>query len=122
MTEPKFQHDCQNCQYLGTFYDLDVYLCNRPGDVSDGSIIARFGDYCGDYYSSPLRLFYQQLDDAELKIGLGVGGPSMPFRDFLFSEHTCTYYKAWLVALSLLALRPMAKDDPDDAPHDESQD
>lgn len=111
MPEPKFQHDCDNCEYLGKFFDMDVYLC-RPSDrgILGGSIIARYSDEAPDYYSSPISVLRPQLEDPEHRIGLGVDGPSMPMQEWLFSSEVCTYYKAWLLALALMPIKQLLKE------------
>ncbi len=45
---PIYQHDCKQCEYLGTFHGMDHYRCTQPmGD----SLIVRHSDTCSDYSS-----------------------------------------------------------------------
>lgn len=48
---PRYQHDCENCIFMGKDGRYDLYFCPR---VDHGSVIARFGDDPGDYGSSPV--------------------------------------------------------------------
>lgn len=56
--KPQFEHDCDNCVFLGRFTnttywnpgEYDLYVCEREDDIS---LIARFGKE-GDYASMPL--------------------------------------------------------------------
>ena len=127
--KPKFQHDCSNCEYLGTFFDLDVYLCrSRSANVLGGSLIARHGDDGPDYASTPICVLLDQFENPEHRIGLGVGGPSMPMQDYLFSEHVhkTPYYKAWLLALALMPVKQLLGErdqrERDDATEDDQSD
>jgi len=109
MSRPKFRHDCDHCEYLGTFFDLDVYLCRgESAKVLGGSIIARYSDDAPDYYSSPICVLLNQFADPSHRMGMG--DKSMPMQDWLFSEHVCTYYKAWLLALALIPVRELLKE------------
>ena len=49
--KPLFQHDCANCEYVGTTSgpDRDWYICND-------TIIAREGDEGWDYWCSPISI------------------------------------------------------------------
>ena len=62
----RFDHDCDNCCYLGSFADdaeeggWDLYYCaNKP---LGGSIIARFSSAGPDYASMPLKLYLAHAD------------------------------------------------------------
>jgi hypothetical protein len=101
--KPKFQHDCDKCEFLGHYFDHDVYVCLPQGfesceGATAGSIIARHGDDGPEYASSPLPHFQSQLFDREHTIGLG-NGKSMPFQDFLFSDEVPPHYKAMVLGL-----------------------
>lgn len=48
-TKPKFTHDCSNCEFLGTFKDIDLYSCNRGKQID--TVIARFSSAGSDYCS-----------------------------------------------------------------------
>ena len=66
MHYPKYQHDCENCIYLGlhtvesedeeghTFYiAYDLYICLNKDDSGFPSLVARYGDEGWEYLSSP---------------------------------------------------------------------
>lgn len=50
-SEPKFDHDCDICLFLGNYHEFDVYF--HPAERG-GSIILRSGNEPSDYYSSPV--------------------------------------------------------------------
>lgn len=52
--KPKYQHDCEDCTFLGHFYDHDVYTCRK-------SVIARYGDQGSQYWSLPRHAFAQVM-------------------------------------------------------------
>lgn len=93
---PKYTHDCEHCQFLGTFFDHDVYVCKRGEGWLDTTIIGRYGDDGPKYASGPLGLF---IDALRRNSFIGVDGKSVKFHDYLFSQHVCPYHKAWVVAL-----------------------
>lgn len=46
MEAPRYEHDCQKCEFLGQYKEYDLYFCpNEP------TIIARYSDEGGDYGS-----------------------------------------------------------------------
>lgn len=45
--KPKFKHDCEDCTFVGHFYDHDVYTCDR-------SVVARYSDEPSEYSSMPV--------------------------------------------------------------------
>jgi hypothetical protein len=89
--------------FLGTFADLDVYAC--PQEVSGQTLVARFGNEGYEYSSCPLWLF-KDLVDKNGGISLGSKGITLPFRDYLFSEHVCQHHKAWMLAMVVHGLLP----------------
>lgn len=50
MTSPHFQHDCEECVYIGHYDEHDLYRCPQMGMPT---IVARFGDDGPDYDSGP---------------------------------------------------------------------
>lgn len=50
---PRFQHDCDNCIYLGQHEEYDLYYCTQGGDWP--TVIARYGDE-GSEYTSGLKI------------------------------------------------------------------
>ena len=53
-TTPIHQHDCDNCKYLITTNDMDMYYCDQGG--RGNTIVRRFGSEPEEYGSSGLRL------------------------------------------------------------------
>jgi len=60
--EPKHEHDCDHCVFLGTHKDADLYICRDERetthtyggymtDVGDWTVIKRYGEL-GDYSTS----------------------------------------------------------------------
>lgn len=57
-TGPRFQHDCDSCEYLGQSderakRDYDLWYCAR---CDGGSLIARRSSEGSDYASSPIDI------------------------------------------------------------------
>jgi hypothetical protein len=52
--KPKFEHDCENCTFLGHFYDHDVYQCGK-------SLVARYSSEGSQYWSMPQSLVVDSL-------------------------------------------------------------
>lgn len=95
---PRYKHDCEVCEFQGTFFGDDIYICGIRRDGMGPSIIARHSDDPPDYDSTPIRLFRREIEQNET---MGVGDLTMPFRDYLFSEHVTRCHKAWLLVLTL---------------------
>ena len=51
---PKYQHDCEACQFLGHHRGHDLYVCRNPRNEGLSSIIARFADQDSHYASFPM--------------------------------------------------------------------
>ncbi len=49
LEQPRFQHDCDDCTFLGRFEDYDLYHCDLGVCPT---VIARFGDEGPQYTSS----------------------------------------------------------------------
>lgn len=77
---PKYQHDCQQCEFLGHFFDHDVYVCSNLSR----SVIARYGDDGPEYTSGPAREWIAQLNETERR--WHVGDERLLFREIVFSE------------------------------------
>ena len=45
----RFEHDCPDCKPLGEYKEFDLYFCEQGGTIP--TVIARYGDFGGDYYS-----------------------------------------------------------------------
>jgi hypothetical protein len=50
--EKRYQHDCDQCVFLGQWNEYDLYFCGEQGDVFT-TVIARYGNE-GCEYSSGL--------------------------------------------------------------------
>lgn len=53
--KPKFQHDCDCCEFLGHFYGHDVYKCKS------GSVIARHSNELSEYSSMQSSVLIDSL-------------------------------------------------------------
>lgn len=52
--EPRFVHDCKECQFVGQFRGGDAYICDRS--KRSGSVVYRLGDEPDNYQSIPLEM------------------------------------------------------------------
>lgn len=93
-SKPKFKHDCDKCKFLGHFLDHDVYICNEMRT----SIIARFGDDPEENASTELKVLKQQITDPDHYVV--VSNFELPFQEYLFSDYSFRYEKAWVSALA----------------------
>lgn len=60
---PKFTHDCDKCQFLGTEHGQDLYICAARMIPGMGpSILARFGNNGPDYASMPWKTIEVALE------------------------------------------------------------
>lgn len=48
MSSPRYEHDCEQCVYLGQEDDFDLYYCNK---ISIPTVIARYSPNGPDYLS-----------------------------------------------------------------------
>lgn len=48
---PNFEHDCENCVFLGIKDGKDLYWCSQGSSNGRWTVLARFGD-SGPNYSS----------------------------------------------------------------------
>lgn len=49
MPDNLFEHDCNNCEFLGTFQEHDLYYC--PQTPNWPTVIARYGNNGYEYKS-----------------------------------------------------------------------
>lgn len=92
--KPKFEpQQCQSCSFYGHWAGHDVWVCQG----GDPSLIARFGNRPSDYASCPIGHFKDLIRDNS-RIGL-LNGKSLPFCEYLASEHCSPYHRAWQVVL-----------------------
>jgi len=113
MSEPKFEHNCINCKFLGHYLGHDVYLCslNDPQSKASGlgtSILARFGDEGPEYASSPLSIFQRLLENNE---NVRDGDVIMPIQEWIFHTDKCNYHAAWMLALTVQKMKEITEDE-----------
>lgn len=48
---PRYQHDCDKCQFIGIDVEYDIYFCKN---CDGGTWIARYGDDGYEYASYPM--------------------------------------------------------------------
>ena len=46
---PIYKHDCENCKFLGTLNNTDLYVCAIQNKID--TVIARYSSEPGDYIS-----------------------------------------------------------------------
>jgi len=51
----RFEHDCSNCIFLGSYKKKDIYFCSGSS-IGGGTIVARFGDEGAEYSSTPVSM------------------------------------------------------------------
>ena len=77
----RYQHDCQECVYLGEHEAYDLYYCN--GTRSGRTVIARYGDG-EDEYMSGIEIA-KKYPDSALRIALDLATDRGLF-DFSISD------------------------------------
>lgn len=102
--EPRFQHDCDACRFLGTYFDHDVYVCmNYSTDRAHGSVIARYGDDGPDYLSTQTSVLARLLRENPVMSVYGRGQVSYQttYREWLFAGDGNEGTAAMVLALAL---------------------
>lgn len=62
---PAFEHDCDDCVFLGRFLDNDLYFCDFGVDYT---VIARYSSVLADYISGTILVpYYDELAMAHHK-------------------------------------------------------
>lgn len=97
--KPKFKHDCENCRFLGHYYDFDVYICDNLSTMGQ-SLIARYSDEGCEYFSQPSKILLS-LIERNGKVGLS-SGDRIDFQNHLIQEKE---YQAILLALAVDKLK-----------------
>ena len=97
MSNPQHKHDCDKCKFLCHVDGMDVYRC-----PVEGSLIARHSDDPADYSSTPASVFKMML---EIGTTTNKAGESVLFRDQLMTDEAHPTHRAYMIGLSLLALR-----------------
>ena len=93
---PKFQHDCDSCEFLGQFFGHDVYACKNPSR----SVIARYGSDGTEYTSFPACEWKAQLlNDSNL---WHIGDERKTFKQIVFSG---SEMEAWQAVVAAMAVR-----------------
>ena len=49
MKKPKFQHDCEKCQFMGHYLDHDMYYCDQS--EFSPTVVVRYGSQGPEYQS-----------------------------------------------------------------------
>ena len=71
---PKFKHDSDCCQFLGTLDDVDMYFCRED----HATVIARFGDDGPDYVSGVMFAKLARVDGRMLVLVETTSGALKP--------------------------------------------
>ena len=95
----KFTHDSDDCEFLGHFFDHDVYTCE--GSFAQ-TIIARYGNDGHEYASTPVYMLKSSLEGG---CRITVGKESPFYLDWLFSDQGCKSTKAMVTAFALQFLK-----------------
>ena len=61
MVEPRYEHDCEECQFLTRYAGRDIYRCPQMGNPT---IVARYGSDGAEYESGPL-LWVKRAGEAD---------------------------------------------------------
>ena len=66
MNKPRYQHDCDNCVFIGQYTDkfgsYDMYFCKKPiqeDGLDFSEFVLRASDYCSDYYANDMMTIYR---------------------------------------------------------------
>jgi len=83
--QPRYQHDCDKCEFLGTHKQFDLYACGNkdPKDedkIEVNTVIARYSSESGDYSSGATFGF---IGDGPLKIAMA----RVIYQRFRFTLH-----------------------------------
>lgn len=65
--KPKYQHDCDNCVFLGQHSEYDLYYCPQGGHPT---VIARYGNK-GEEYTSGLS-FAEKIEPLKIAKKLSI--------------------------------------------------
>lgn len=57
--QPMWDHDCDDCKFIGTVLDQDLYVCSQ-GDAQIMTIVARYGND-GPAYTSGRHITLDKL-------------------------------------------------------------
>ncbi len=66
LQKPLYQHDCNDCVYLGSNGDKDFYFCKKSFSKNDVSLIIRLSNKPNDYYSMPASVTENGIKTGEL--------------------------------------------------------
>lgn len=99
---PKFTHDgCPACEFLGTYFDHDVYICRNKEKPELSTIMARWGNDGPEYHSDNVGAFSRSLRDPDAKIKYVASGKEKPYRDHCMETD---YRKAMILAFAIHGL------------------
>jgi hypothetical protein len=68
MSEPRFKHDCKQCNFIGRLDDRDLYTCSQGGHLY--TLVARYGDDGPDYTSGPIEMFHKTAEYLKLRANI----------------------------------------------------
>lgn len=66
-TKPLYQHDCNDCIYLGADEIRDYYFCKERSISDSGTLIIRLGNNPSDYFSMPMNVVISELSKGTLE-------------------------------------------------------
>ena len=66
MIKPLYKHDCNNCTFLGTFNNEDLYFCKQGGHIP--TLIVRYSSD-GPDYSSGFQFGEREKNNLNSSIG-----------------------------------------------------
>lgn len=88
--KPRFQHDCDACQFLGHVYypgplitgesplrHADLYFCKQADAAMGSTVIARFSSKGSDYASTPVRILEGHYLKSAAQGHLSTSGPAL---------------------------------------------
>lgn len=93
--KPKFQHDCEACQFIGHWFGCDVYVHGILENV-----VARYGDQGPEYESMAGHTFAEMLKDERLA---ETPHGRMTRLDYIFSGQCHNTWKAMMVGWAYAA-------------------
>lgn len=67
VTEKRFKHGCDKCEWRFQSGEYDMYFCPNAESDLGGSVIAREGDEGGDYISYPLAILFRPVVNEDLR-------------------------------------------------------
>lgn len=100
---PKYQHDCESCQFLGHFFSVDVYVCMYDKKFDDyiGTLIGRYSDEPSDNHTCPIHMLIELMQTWDnINMTVHEKGESKSVNKF-DAYMGMPHYKAFVTVLSL---------------------